>query len=461
MRILIISHYYKHKNAMASIRPIKLAKYFSQSGHDVTVLTSLQKDNWCKQELTPEQSKDITEIYAPAHWGMRYLTRLYDRLRERGMKKASKAAETQQVPLNTPKAQPSFIAQLKSVVRQNLSWLFYYASDRLENYFLAKGLIKSAKANTLRGFDVVIATYPGAGVHKAGEWFKKRRRTRLFIADYRDPAYNPGGRTSRIELRHDKKVQDEAIRNADGVVCVSNGMAQSLIDQYTRSVLPEVFVVNNGFDREDNLRSESVDIDGSKFNFAYTGALYQGRRTVEMLATVLRNLIDKNHISADDFAFNYAGPDFDELLSQLRPFGLESTAVDFGYISREQSLGMQQQSDAVLLLNWNNDNYTGVIPGKLYEYMASGKPIIALITGNQAGSESARMIETCALGCACEKASDTDMDKLENYIISSFANFKKGIRPSISSDSINQFEYYNIANKYLDVIKHVNSISRN
>lgn len=456
MKILIISHYYKHKNAMASVRPMKLAKYFSRAGHDVTVLTSMQKDNWCKQELTPEPSADITEIYAPSHKGMNYLTALYDYLRRRGERKAAlRQAEPEPAPQAATASAPAPSGGLKSKIKATLGWLFYYSCDRLENYFLAKGLINSAKAHKLSDFDVVIATYPGAGVHTAGEWFKKHRRTRHFIADYRDPAYNPGGRSSRIELRHDKRVQDQAVKYADGIVCVSHGMADSLRVQYPSSEISEVFVVNNGFDRDDNLNSEPVKFDDSKFNFVYTGALYQGRRTVEMLAEVLRKLIDAGTLTDNDFAFNYAGPDYDELLAQLRPFGLEKTAVDFGYVSRAQSLGMQEQSDAVLLLNWNDDNYTGVIPGKLYEYMSSGKPIVALITGNRAGSESAQMIEQCGLGCACEKASPADMQKLQQYIARSITEFKNGTRPSISSESINMFEYSHIAQKYLEVIDRV------
>ena len=65
MKILLISYYYKHKNAMASIRAIKLAKYFSRQGNDVTVLTSNQKDTWTKNYQAPMPSKYITEIYAP------------------------------------------------------------------------------------------------------------------------------------------------------------------------------------------------------------------------------------------------------------------------------------------------------------------------------------------------------------------------------------------------------------
>lgn len=341
---------------------------------------------------------------------------------------------------------------IKARIKSIASWTFYYSADRLENYFLSQGLINAANREKLGGFDVVIATYPGAGVHSAGEWFKKKGRTKKFIADYRDPAYNPGGRSNKIELRHDKHVQDQAIKYADAVVCVSQGMADALKPQYTEAKLPPVHVVNNGFDSSDNLNALGANLDKTKFNFVYTGALYQGRRTVDMLARVLKELINEGHISTNDIAINYAGPDIDELKNQLRQYDLESIANDYGYVSREQSLGMQMESDMVLLLNWNDDNYTGVIPGKLYEYMSSHKPILALIMGNKPGSESAKMIADCELGCACEQASPTDMEKMKQYLTQKIGDFKNGIRQDIASEKIAPFEYKNIARRYLDVI---------
>lgn len=451
MKILIISHYYKHKNAMASIRAIKLAKYFNLLGHDITVLTSLQKDNWCKQEMIPIPSDNITEIYATPHRGMKYLTKVYDFLYRRGQKKSQQSAHL----LNNATPNHTRKSYISNKIRSIVSWFFYYTSDRLENFFLSEGLIKSAKEKKISGFDAVIATYPGAGVHKVGEWFKRSKRTKLFIADYRDPAYNPGCRTNKIELWHDKRVQDRAVKYADAVVCVSHGMAECLAKQYVSSEAPPVFVINNGFDMDDNTNYVSANFDKTKFNFVYTGALYHGRRSVELLAPILKRLIDEGEIGIEKIAINYAGPDFNELLSQLRPFGLESIAVDFGYVSRERSLGMQQESDIVLLLNWNDSNYTGVIPGKLYEYMSARKPIVALIMGNQVGSESANMIDECKIGCACEQASLADRKKLEQYIRHKVNSFKKGIRENISSDSIDVFEYKNIARKYLDVIEQV------
>ncbi|MCM1066927.1 MAG: glycosyltransferase [Muribaculaceae bacterium] len=450
MKILIISHYYKHKNAMASIRPIKLAKYFSRYGHDVTVLTSLQKDNWCKQDLTPTYSDEIREIYAEPHSGMKYLAKVYDKVKQRGQRKASAKSESQSG--ETPSGQNSK-GGMKSKIKGYLSWAYYYTADRLENYFLAQGLIDAAVKENLSGYDIVIATYPGAGVHAAGEWFKKKKRAKRFVADYRDPAYNPGGRSNKIELRHDKHVQDMALKYADAVVCVSQGMADSLKVQYGASKIPPVHVVKNGFDPDDNVSAVKSDLNPGKFNFVYTGALYQGRRTVDMLAKVLRQLITEGKLTADEVAINYAGPDFAELIHQLREYSLEAIAVDFGYVSREQSLGMQQDADIVLLLNWNDDNYTGVIPGKLYEYMSSHRPILALIMGNRAGSESAKMIEDCDLGCACEEAAHADIDKLKAFISQKLTDFRNGMREGLATEKISPFEYRNIAKEYLAVLE--------
>ena len=65
MKILLITYYYKHKNAMASVRAVKLAKYFSKQGHEVSVLTSNQIDTWTKNYLEPQKDDNIAEYYAP------------------------------------------------------------------------------------------------------------------------------------------------------------------------------------------------------------------------------------------------------------------------------------------------------------------------------------------------------------------------------------------------------------
>lgn len=458
MKILLITHYYKHKNAMASVRPIKLAKYFAQEGHEVTVLTSMQKDNWCKQEIVPKPTKDIREVYAPEHRGMRCLRKLYGVMQKRGKRKLQKIEKnnkeidvtiaTKTNEIETTKVHKGVLQKVKSYI----VWLYYYACDRLENYFLYRGFVNEIKKQNLQGFDYVIATYPGAGVHNAGVWVKKTGRAKRFVADYRDPAYNPGGRSRKIEALHDKKVQDKAVYTADIIVCVSKGMAETLREQYKKQKIAPIFVVHNGFDLEDHITNETEVLERDKFNFVYTGALYNGRRTVQMLAEVLEEIIAEGIIAKDKLAIHYAGADYTELLTQLKPYGLQEIAVNHGYVTRSQSLAMQEQADVVLLLNWNQDNYTGVIPGKLYEYMAAKRTICALIMGNQSESETAKMIREGCLGCACEQAKENDQVDLKQYMTNMFLRFENGEHIKIDSDSIQQYEYRCLAQRYLNIL---------
>ncbi len=464
MKILIISHYYKHKNAMASVRAIKLAKYFSLLGQDVTVLASMQKDNWCKQEVKPEEDKNVREIYAPEYKGMDFLRKINKLAKARGDKKMQRVKEEQAKATeatcesNADNASEQTTDKktkenLKVKVKKFISWLYYYSCDRLENRFLYLGFVQEIKRSELNNFDCVIATYPGAGAHRAGVWMKKHKKTKSFIADYRDPAYNPGGRGNKIEAAHDKRIQDMAVRSADCIVCVSKGMAQTLKGQYAKERISPVKVINNGFDLDDNAFENLNLLPKDKFNFVYTGALYNGRRSVEMLGKVLAELAYEGSIKKEMLALHYAGSDFSELEAQLKPFGLEDIAVDHGFVTRKESLSMQKEASVVLLLNWNQDNYTGVIPGKIYEYMASQNQICALIMGNEPNSETANMIREDNLGCACEQAAPQDIIALKAYVLGLIKAFEAKESKSINLEAVEKYQYKNLAAKYLEIIK--------
>lgn len=438
---------------MASVRAIKLAKYLDRQGYDVSVLASLQRDNWCKQELTPEPSETIHEYYAPEEKVIQHLNRLTARIRERGIRRLEKQ---QAVPVTgeakpEKTTSPSARKKIRASIKRGMSWLFYFTLDRTENRALYHGFRRAIRKLDLRDFDCVIATYPGAGAHRAGVWMKKTRRCKALIADYRDPAYNPGARDNKIELLFDKRTQDSAVHAADGVVCVSQGMKEALLRQYGEK--KPIAVITNGFDLEDYTTQEQVEMSQDALNFVYTGTLYHGRRTVDILAKTLRSLMDKGILSKHQVVFHYAGPDFGVLESQLAVYDLEDTAVDYGFVSRPQSLAMQKAGDFVLLLNWNDQNYQGVIPGKIFEYMASGTPILALIMGNTGGSESANMIRENHLGYACEAAVKEDEAGLMAYMEEAVAGFHAGRKQTTDLQLVRRYEYSQIAQQYAEYIE--------
>ncbi len=441
-KILIISYYYKHKNAMASVRAIKLAKYLSRNGCDVSVLTSNQNDTWTKNYLTPSPDPLITEIYAPQVKRWSYIRAFLDRRKKQGQARlqANEGRLEQRAPQSNRRS-------IKSKIVGWLKWHFYFNVTKQEDICMFLGLKKEYIAQKRPKFDTVIATYPTYGAFLMGIWMKKHGYCKQLIADFRDPLYNPGFRNKKQEADYDLKCLKKTVKFADRIVCVSKGIADGILQAIPNFDKP-IDIITNGFDPDDVSQNDiDVVFDQDKLHFVYTGTLYHGKRCVDMLAGVLKELIGEGRISKDQFVFEYAGPDFSELLAQLGAYGLEKTAVNHGFVSREHSIAMQKKADALLLLTWNEKAYQGVVPGKLFEYMAIGTaPIIALVTGDVINSEVAQLVREAKAGVACEAAASNDRDELKEFVVRLFA------RQANLDSNVDQYSYSVISEKYIKLM---------
>ena len=444
MKVLIISYYYKHKNAMASVRAIKLAKYLSRGGCDVSVLTSNQVDTWTKSYQTPVPDPVVTEVYAPQVKRWSYIRSFLDHRKKQGVAKMQAAA-------NAPKKNAQVVSSKKQSLKGKIigfvKWLFYFNLAKQEDICMFLGMKKAFLAEKMPKYDAVIATYPTYGAFLMGMWMKKHGYCKQLIADFRDPLYNPGFRDKRQEADYDLNCLKRIVGSADRMVCVSKGIADGIRQAFPNCNKP-IDVITNGFDPEDVAQNDTqVDFSKDKLHFVYTGTLYHGKRCVDMLADVLRELIHEGKITKEQFAFQYAGPDYSELLAQLREYGLEETAVDHGFVSRERSIAMQKNADALLLLTWNEKAYQGVVPGKLFEYMAIGTaPIIALVTGDVVNSEVAQLVRQSKAGVACEAAASADRDGLKEFVEKLFA------RETNCESQVAKFSYETISSEYMKLM---------
>jgi len=132
-------------------------------------------------------------------------------------------------------------------------------------------------------------------------------------------------------------------------------------------------VITNGYDNE---KVETLALD-SKFSISHIGSLLS-KRNPEVLWKVLAELIQENNEFAEDFQLNFIGSVSRDVLELIKEHGLNSYVNNIGYVSHKESIQYQKKSQVLLLIEIDSKDTTCIIPGKLFEYIVSNRPIIAL-----------------------------------------------------------------------------------
>jgi hypothetical protein len=110
--------------------------------------------------------------------------------------------------------------------------------------------------------------------------------------------------------------------------------------------------------------------------------MYQGRRDPSPFLSALEELVRDGSVPASEILVEYAGRDA-STFRRFLPGLLEPCFRDLGFLPRQEILVREQHSSCLLLLTWSSPDEKGILTGKLYEYIAVGRPILCLINGEQ------------------------------------------------------------------------------
>lgn len=195
-----------------------------------------------------------------------------------------------------------------------------------------------------------------------------------WIADLRDLwTQNPYSNHCAPRRFAERRLELRTLDKASALVTVSEPLADDLSRLHTHK---PVYVITNGFDPEDACFDPPELTD--KFTVTYTGALYGGKRDPAMLFEALRNLIINDVIDPDRVEVRFYGSQDPWLFDEIKGASLEGVVKVLGFVPRSVALEKQRESQLLLLLLWNNPQEKGVYTGKIFEYLAAGRPIIAL-----------------------------------------------------------------------------------
>jgi len=267
------------------------------------------------------------------------------------------------------------------------------------------------------GIDAVLTTSPPGSVHFVGAAVQKATGAR-WLADLRDPLVANQHRRADTTATRARQAANErlarlVVGRADAVSCVSEAIADEVRTLEPRGI---VRTIPNGCDFDDFAGLEYRP--GSRFRITHTGSFF-GKRDPKPFLRALRD-------SGLDVVARFVG-DFrstDREWAEGLALGDRLELVE--YAPRTESLRLQRDSEALLLLVPDaGGRGRGVLSGKVFEYLAAGRPILAVVPPD--GAAAGLIRET---GAGVVVAPD-DVDGIRDALAGLYTRFTNGGLPAV------------------------------
>lgn len=238
-----------------------------------------------------------------------------------------------------------------------------------------------------------------------------------WIAGFRDPwtGFISSPKRWLIPRLIDKHLEKSVFQKADKVECAWIGIIKDAIGKYPVLDASKFHHIPNGYDSEDYPK---INWNGNdRFTITYTGSMY-GRRNPSALFQAIEKLLNENLIKKDDFIIKFIGRFGREVNEMIENTSFRDSIEVINYLPHQESLIELLKSDALLLIVDESKESEEIVPGKVYEYIGTKKPILTIAPTNGA---IAQLMQETGLGLV---AHQSEQDKIASNFLSLFRIYK-------------------------------------
>ncbi|MEM3071801.1 MAG: glycosyltransferase [Candidatus Anstonellales archaeon] len=328
-----------------------MAKYLPEFGWDPVIITP---------QLPGRQEKryNIVETYYPGD--------VSARLKERLRLKAEESFQKQiKIPRTLYERKQSPTTKAINLIKAVISY-----PDEQKGW-LQPAIQAGTQLLNKQKFDAILSSSAPQTCHLIANALKSQHDV-IWIADFRD-LWTQNHYYSYIRIRRilERRLELKTMGSADALVTVSEPLAEELSKLHIGKL---VVNIPNGYDPD-----EVVSLPLTKqFTITHTGTLYQGKRDPALLFRAIYELISEGKIDEKLISVRFFGAAEYWLEKAIKKYNLNQVVNLYPQVSREIALNKQRESQLLLLLNWDDPNEMGVYTGKLFEYLAARRPILAV-----------------------------------------------------------------------------------
>lgn len=376
-KLLLITYAWPPMSGVGLFRALKFAKYLPEFGWDPVILTVKVGPAELCRDLC--YSSDIRVYRTDYRDLLSEVKSIFPKCR-RSLEAPDRHVTAKIANANIKSgAMASFVRELIAMPDEQRGWFKY-------------GVAEGRKIIELEKADLIFSTSPPETVHLIARRLKRHLRT-PWVADLRDLWADDNFR-SRTLLKKTilKRMERAILRDADSVVTVSQPWADSL-----QSFLPEgrVSVIENGFDEQD---LGGVRYRGNeKFTITYAGKLHRIHQPVDIFFSAIKGLVDKGLMDRQKVLVNFYVFGFDkpDIRGIAERYGVSDMVSCHERVDYSSSLKIQRTSDILLFVQWQGPGGDGWYSAKLYDYIGSRRPILALASN---GGVAGRLIDSTSSG---------------------------------------------------------------
>ncbi len=363
-KVLIVAYYFPPSGGPGVQRVLKYVQYLRDFGWEPVVLTVADgnfpaRDESLLKEIPAGVRVVRTDIFEPYD--------LYRKLTGKGKGVA--------IDVNTIRKEGTKLS----------------ASERISEFIRSTFFIPDARIGWLNpavraGLDVIreegiSAIYSSSPPYTCALIARSlKRKTGLpWIAGFRDPwtGFITTPERWAIPARIDRMLEHAVFKEAEAVEVAWLGITKDALGKYPSLPPAKFHHLPNGFDSADFPAVDGAERSDRRFTVTYTGSMY-GRRNPDAFLKAVEGLALRKEIDPKNIRLRFIGRFGEEVMEMFRNSDLRDSIEIVGYMAHSESIRQLLLSDAVLLVVDECDESEEVVPGKVYEYIGSGRPVIAV-----------------------------------------------------------------------------------
>ena len=263
-----------------------------------------------------------------------------------------------------------------------------------------------------------------------------------WIADFRDPwtrifYFKHLSMTPATERWH-RKMEQKVLDDATVVVAVSP-LVQKEFQEMTKT---PVTLITNGFDECDFVQ-ENTGRSDKDFTVTHTG-LFAADGNPTVLWDVLSELCSKDASFRNALKIKLIGKTDDQITAAIKDAGLEDNLVNMGYQPHNIAVEEQRKTSVLILPLRKEPEYKAVLPGKLFEYIASQRPILGI---GQPDGAMAMIMDQTKTGTVLDWE---DKARLHDFILDCWNRHTKG-ELNLEKSDISRFTRRNLTRQMAEL----------